>query len=182
VILCQSAEQTINIYYSVIKFAKFEGFSWSGDSLPFRMEPLGDLQQVQLSLFENGEKLKGVVWQQGMLYAPFKRNRKYDLSMRLEYRPPYTMEVMRADFSSIQPQRYALAVDFGTNNFLRHDPEISLTIGDAVYSYPLEPKDTHDLPTGEQVKFTRQKDYCSIQVHHGSDVPYGIRDFPEVRL
>lgn len=181
-ILCQSAEQTINIYYSVIKFAKYQGFSWSGDSLPFRMAPLGDLQQCQLSLLENGEKVKDVVWQQGMLYANFKRNRSYDLSLRLEYRPPYTMDVMRADFDSIQPQKYTVSVDFSTNNFLRLNPEVTLTLGEAVYSYPLEAKTSHQLPTGEEVSFNKEKDYCSLRVSHGSDMPFGIQHFPEIRL
>ena len=176
-IMCDQAIQTVNIYYSVIKFLDFKGIVWVGDGLPLVLNSLGELFQSKVTIAEQGGKPVTVPWERGLVHAEFEKGKVYDITMRLEYCIPTTVTEFVSDFSSIHPKSYRVGLDFSSDHpkGAKH----------AVFSLAGEKKLTNLNDTGERtledghhIKFYRERDYCSFSVENSSDAPYAWQHFP----
>ena len=180
-ILCDKAVETVNLYVSVIKFLRFEGLIWQGDSLPLAIAPLGDLFQVTVDLKARGEKRQGDAWwAQHYLYGHFEHGKVYDLDMRGEFRLPVATNQFSADFGSIHPKSYRFAMDFPAVHTL--GAGLVCQLGEEGYSCPYDGDWQRDLPGGQVLGLTRDRDYCSLSVQADSDEPYAHRHFPIFRF
>jgi len=178
VILCEAATETVNLYVSVIKFLRYEGIVWSGDSLPLEVNPLGELFQTRVDLRARGEAKQGDAWWSlDNLYGTFVPGKIYDLDMRFEYRLPVEATRFGADFNSIHPKRYRFILDFPDRHVLGHD--LICRFGDERHLLPLEDGWQRELSEGRAMKMVRRNDYCSAEITAASDVPYGHQSFPE---
>ena len=179
VILCASATETINLYVSVIKFLRYEGLIWSGDSLPLEITPLGELFQTKVDLRARGEAKQGDAWwSMNNLYGTFTPGKIYDLEMRIEYHLPVETTVFAADFNSIHPRRYRFILDFPQRHTLGED--LICRFGEERHHIPLEDGWQQALSLGRSMKMARRNDYCSAEIAAESDVPYGHESFPEL--
>jgi len=181
-ILCQSASQNVHLTYSVIKFLRFNGLVWEGESLPFRCHRLGDLVQAEISLTDRkGNRQGGIRWDQGQLFFPFDKNSIYDLSLRLEYRPPFFLETIDGDFGSIHPNSYEMSVDFLRDNLAGSEPFIGVTVGEVRKQYDLQTQKDR-LPEGQAVVLECNGDHIGFSVKHDTAVPFGHKSFPRIHL
>ncbi|MDJ0838220.1 MAG: hypothetical protein QNK37_17015 [Acidobacteriota bacterium] len=181
-IICEKAVETVNLYVSVIKFLRYEGIVWQGDSLPLEIAPLGDLYQVSVDLKARGEnKRQGDAWwAQHYLHGTFEHGKVYDLEMRVEFCLPVATNVFPADFTSIHPNSYRYIMDFP----LKHALGVSLScqLGEDKIACPIDSIWSRDLTGGQALSMHRERDYCSVAVTAESDDPYSHRHFPVFRF
>lgn len=155
---------------------------WQGDSLPFSSNRLGDLTHAQFSLVdEEGNKQNRLHWEQGMIQGAFDSDKLYSLNIRLEYRGPFTLDVIEADFGSIHPYKYEMSVDFMDNFIAGTQAKIGVEVGSFSKWFPLENQHAV-LAEGQQVVVSRDADHVGITICHQSAIPYGHRHFPKIRL
>ncbi len=177
-ICCQSASQTVNLYYSAIKFLSFKGIVWVGDSLPLQLNSLGELMQIQVDLRDQaGEKIKGSL-QMGQLSAPFEKGKVYDLSMRLEYMLPIEVSSYASDFASIHPTSYTVSLDFAVGNLYGREHYAQVELGDQSHRFKVPQNLERTLEAGCQLKIFHERDYCSLMVTASKDAPFSHRYFP----
>jgi len=182
-ISCESAAQTVNLYYSAIKFLEFKGILWVGESLPLRVHSLGELAQLQVSLRErDGAKIKGAVWQMGQLHGPFERGKLYDLSMRLEYMLPVSVNEFASDFESIHPKRYTVCLDFSVNTLYGNEHKALIGLGPQTFDYDMPSNLEQDMATGHKLKLIHERDYCSIMVSGAKEAPFSHNCFPSLSV
>ncbi len=182
-IFCESARQTVHLYYSIIKFVSFKGIVWEGEGLPLVLNSLGDLFQAQVDLKDQeGNRQRDARWEMGMLRAFFESGKVYDLALRLEYHPPLAVEEFRCDFNSIHPKTYQVGLDFSFAS-LPPGPHLArVALGEASCLVPLERDVEEVLPSGHRVQLIREGDYGSVKVSLSSDAPFAHRFFPNLAI
>ena len=182
-ILCESAEQTVNLYYSVIKFVTFRGIVWAGDSLPLVLNSLGELIQVQIRLTDQDQtQVKPVSWERGALRASFLKGSIYDLYLRLEYRLPPAVTVFHSDFASIHPKSYRVGLDFPAPDMKGAMPRLLLGLGVEIRELSLEKEIDLVLASQHRVRVIQERDYCSVSIEAKTALPYAHRHFPVLTL
>ena len=182
-ISCEWARQTVNLYVSVIKFLDFEGFVWSGDSLPLAIESLGEIFQIQVRLkSRGGGKTIPAFYERGQLFAVFKPNEIYDLSLRLEYHGPVQIRRFKSDFVSIHPKSYQVALDFSHTSVKDPNHRAVIDLGDQSHHLEIEENSDLTLASLHRIRFRREHDYCSLSVSMSGDSPYAHSFFPAIRV
>lgn len=181
-ILCQQAFQSINLNYSVIKFLRYEGIIWQGNSLPFSAHRLGELMHAEISLIsQKGERQSGLSWDQGNIHGHFSSEEVYDLVLRLEYRAPFFLDEIRADFEWIHPYQYEISIDFTDALFTHADPRIRVGIGN--FARVMEPSPLEErAPEGQHISLAREGQHLGLMVRHRSTIPFGHTHFPRIAL
>lgn len=178
-ILCERATQTVNLYYSVIKFLKFEGIVWSGDSLPLKLSSLGEIYNTKITVTDqNGAKVPQVTYDRGYLWAQFQNGNTYTIDMRLEYGIPTTVQEYTSDFVSIHPKSYMVALDFSANTPMGKVNEVCLRLGESTATLPVAESNERRLESGHHMRLVRERDYCSFTATMESHLPYAHRHFP----
>lgn len=181
-ILCKFASQNVHLTYSVIKFLRFEGLVWQGDSLPFVSRSLGELMHAQISMTnQKGERQTGLGWENGQLFGTFNNEDLYDLTLRLEYRAPFFLEEIGHDFANIHPYKYEISVDFLDDFLAGVRPEVGVRLGQNFKAYSLQSQED-TLHEGHRVEISRELDHVGITVRHQSNIPYGHTFFPAIKL
>ncbi len=182
-ISCAVATHTTHLAYSAIKFLRFEDFIWSGNSLPLRLEPIGELFSVQVRLGTlAGSALAGAYWERGSLHHPFVAQTRYVLEMRLEYRLPLTVQSFKSDFQSIHPRDYRVALDFATAFLPEGAGRAMVVLGAETEVFDLATPFTRELAGGQRVELHLGQESASLMVSAHGDGPYCHRAFPELRL
>ena len=182
-ILCESAKQSINLCYSVIKFLEYKGFTWSGDSMPFKISSLGDLMQGKLEVCEqNGPKLEQARWVNGQLSGPFQNDRLYDLSLRLEYGLPVLAEEFISDFESICPKSYEVAVDFLSSGAPLATNRARVRLSDKYWDLDTDKPTEMTLETGQKITVFCEREFRGVVVTASSPIPYHHKEFPALTL
>lgn len=182
-IFCESARQTVHLYYSIIKFVSFKGIVWEGEGLPLVLNSLGDLFQAQVELKDRqGTRQRGARWRMGMLHGFFESDKIYDLSLRLEYHSPLAVEEFRCDFKSIHPKSYQVGLDFSLSSLPPGPHHVRVVLGDEVSLIPLTQDYEKVLSSGHRAQLIRQGDYGSVKVSLSSPAPFAHRFFPDLSI
>ena len=182
-IACETASQTVNLYYSVIKFVTFKGIVWAGESLPLRLASLGDLYQVRATLTDrSGTRQQGVYWERGLLFGTFLPGKTYDLAMRLEYHAPPLVDVFACDFESIHPRAYSAGLDFAWGGKAEDPHFVEVKLGSGLFRFPIGKEEERRLDAGQRFTMSHRDDFCSASLENKAEAPFGHRHFPEFRL
>lgn len=180
-ISCERGTHTTNLYYSALKFLRYEGIVWSGDFLPLKLNSLGEVFQINISLKRSDGTMIKAVWERGMLIARFEPGYVYDLEMRIEYCLPISIWEFKADFESVHPKTYLVALDFSTSSLTQDRTKPGFRMGEMETRLDLKPFKM-ELADGGSVEIHEQADYYSLQLRKSGDSPYCHNHFPTLFL
>ena len=176
-ISCEYAEQTLNLYYSVIKFVSYKDFVWSGYGLPLVLHSLGEPIQVGVNLSSTEGVKVPVSWERGLIHATFQEGVHYNLDLRIEYPLPLEAQLVHCDFNNIHPKSYRAAIDLQSPGY---GPPIPITVDLGGHSQliAVDQPGERMLDSGHQLAVHLREDYLSIAVSKQEQVPYAHRYFP----
>ncbi|CAM2009736.1 hypothetical protein [Acanthopleuribacter pedis] len=178
-ISCETAVQSYNLHYSMIKFVRFEGLLWSGDNLPLKLGSMGELVLTEIDLRDQETRTRRpAAWERGMLHAQFEPGVRYDLNFRLEYRAPFTTDLYGCDFSGIHPNHYRLHLDFALGNPATENDLLRVQLGNRQVDLSLARAQEFTFDTGPKVTLHREREAVSVKVEDRRIAPFSHPAFP----